>query len=233
MDRISEDPDPAVIIEDRLRIPAGAHTLAGFRAWLTSGRFPEGGRIDFLAGDVEVEVSPAELPTHGAVQAALAARLHTLFFERDLGEVFAGRTRFTSRVAELSAEPDLVGVFWDSLEEGRVRYSPAADEAPERCAEIDGPPDLIVEILSDGSARKDTERLPRLYALAGVRELWLVDARGPQLRFEIHALHGAAYLQIPPDAQGWLRSEQLGRSVRLTRQSTHGGTWRYLLEDRA
>lgn len=232
MDRI-EDPEPAVVIEDRLRIPAGAHTLAGFRAWLTSGRFPEGGRIDFLAGDVEVEVSPAELLTHGAVQAALAARLHTLFFERDLGEVFAGRTRFTSRVAGLSAEPDVVGVFWESLEEGRVRYSTATDEAPERCAEIDGPPDLLVEILSDGSAGRDTERLPRLYALAGVRELWLVDARSPHLRFEIHALQGAAYLPVSPDPQGWLRSEQLGRSVRLTRQSSGGGPWKYLLEDRA
>jgi Uma2 family endonuclease len=232
VDTIDEDPEPAVIIEDRLRIPAAAHTLAGFRAWLESGCFQEGGRIDFLAGDIEVEVSPAELLTHGAVQAALAARLHALFFERDLGEVFAGRTRFTSRAAGLSAEPDVVGVFWESLEEGRVRYSAAADEAPERSAEIDGPPDLIVEILSDGSAGRDTERLPRLYALAGVRELWLVDARSPQLRFEIHALQGAAYLPVPPDPQGWLRSEQLGRSVRLTRQSG-GGTWKYLLEDRA
>jgi Uma2 family endonuclease len=231
VDRNTEDPEPAVVIGDRLRIPAGAHTLAGFCAWRESGCFPEGGRIDFLAGDVEVEMGADDLATHGAVQAALAARLHTLFFERDLGEVFAGRTRFTSRAAGISAEPDVVGVFWESIEEGRVRFA-ADEEAPERYAEIDGPPDLVVEILGDGSVGRDTERLPRLYALAGVRELWLADARSPQLRFEIHRLQGAAYLQVPPDPQGWLRSEQLGRSIRLTRQPS-GGAWRYQLEDRA
>jgi len=236
VDRINGDPEPAVVIEDRLRIPRGTHTFAGFQAWVASGRLPEGGRIDYLAGDVEIEVSAAELHTHGAVQMAIAARLHTLFSERDLGEVFAGRARFSSRVAEVSAEPDVVGIFWESLEEGRLHYSAAGgvgDSGADRSAEIDGPPDLIVEILSDGSAGKDSERLPRLYALAGVRELWLIDARGSYLRFEIHALHGAAYLPVLPDAQGWSRSEQLGRSFRLTRLPTRGGTWRYLLEDRA
>jgi Uma2 family endonuclease len=32
-------------------------------------------------------------------------------------------------------------------------------------------PDLIVEIVSDSSTRKDEERLPPLYARAGIHEL--------------------------------------------------------------
>ena len=227
----------AIVFEGRLRIPVDACSFAGFRDWFRSGSFPERERIDYLAGDIEIEVSAAELHTHSAVQMAIASRLHTLFLERDLGEVFAGRTRVTSRVADFSTEPDVVGVLWESLEEGRVRYvagaPPAGGGEPARCAEIDGPPDLVVEILSDGSARRDTEQLPRLYALAGVRELWIADARGPEVAFAIHSLRAAAYASASPDPQGWLRSVPIGRGFRLTREPTRGGTWRYVLEDRA
>lgn len=228
----------AIVFEGRLRIPIDACSFAGFQAWLRSGSFPERQRIDFLAGDIEVEVNAAELHTHSAVQMAIASRLHALFLERDLGEVFAGRTRVTSRVADFSTEPDVVGVLWESLEEGRVRYvagegAQAGGAEPARCAEIDGPPDLIVEILSDGSLRRDTEHLPRLYALAGVRELWIADARGPEVAFTVHSLRGAAYAAASPDPQGWLRSVAVGRAFRLTREPTRGGTWRYVLEDRA
>ena len=50
----------------QLSIPASARTLLGFVGWCHSPSFPEQGRIDYLAGDLEVDMSPEDLYTHGA-----------------------------------------------------------------------------------------------------------------------------------------------------------------------
>ena len=62
----------------QLSIPASARTLLGFVGWCHSPSFPEQGRIDYLAGDLEGDMSPEDLYTHGAVKAAIAARLQLL-----------------------------------------------------------------------------------------------------------------------------------------------------------
>ena len=219
-----------VILEERLRIPAEACSFAGFRDWSASDRFPEDARIDFLAGDIEVEMSPEDLHTHGVVKAAIAAALHALLAANDRGEVFIDRARVVSEAAGLSAEPDVVAVLWSSLESGRVRYRASARRLPDRFSEIEGAPDLVVEVLSDASESKDTERLPLLYARAGIPELWLVDARGSEPRFEIHALAGDRYERLAADPDGTVRSPVLGLAVRLVRQRTRLGSWRYTLE---
>lgn len=51
---------------------------------------------------------------------------------------------------------------------GRVRLVPAAGGRPDRFVELEGGPDLVVEIVSDASVRKDTQLLPRVYHEAGV-----------------------------------------------------------------
>ena len=221
---------PAVVIEERLRIPVETHTLAGFRAWALSDAFPETGRIDFLAGDVEVDVSPEDLHTHGTVKVAITAALHWLVADGDLGEVFVDRTRVSSPAADLSAEPDVVLILWPSLEQGRCRYLPATSGSSGRFVEVEGAPDLIVEVVSDSSVGKDTRRLPPLYARAGVPELWLVDARGEEPSLRLLSLVKGQYGQVAPEAEGWLASSVLRRSVRLQRRRTRFGTWRYLLE---
>jgi hypothetical protein len=61
--------------DDHFRIPAAACDLAGFRSWSVSSDFPPTGRIDFLAGDLEVDMSPEDLYTHGSVKAEIGAVL--------------------------------------------------------------------------------------------------------------------------------------------------------------
>lgn len=223
---------PAVIFEEQLRVPAEAHELAAFRRWALSDDFPETGRIDFLAGDVEVDMSPEDLHAHGRVKVAVIQTLNELVDEGDLGEVFSDRARISSPIADLSVEPDVVVVLWESLETGRVRYLPDARGREDRSREMEGAPDLVVEIVSDSSVGKDTKRLPKRYAAAGVRELWLIDARRPELTFHVHALDGTDYRQTSADAEGWVASAVLKRSFRLSRQRTRLGTWRYRLEQR-
>jgi Uma2 family endonuclease len=222
----------AVIIEESLRIPADALTFEGFRSWAQSPEFPDTGRIDYLAGDVEIDMSPEDLHTHGIVKVAITAGLHALVAERELGEIFSDSTRVTSPLAKLSAEPDVVVVLWESLQAGRVRYLPAASKELDRFTEIEGAPDVVVEIVSDSSVRKDTKRLPPLYAQAGVPELWIVDTRGSDMRFNLNVLQSGEYVARVPDTEGWLRSERLGALVRLSRRKTPISTWSYRLEHR-
>jgi hypothetical protein len=47
--------------ENNLRIPGEAFTFEGFQRWVESGAFPENGRIDYLQGDIEVDMSPEDL----------------------------------------------------------------------------------------------------------------------------------------------------------------------------
>lgn len=223
----------APLPEDTLRIPARAHALAGFREWAHSEDFPEHERIDYLGGEVEVEMSPEDLQSHGALKAEIAAVLHGLVARPRLGHVFIDRARVTAPAADLSAEPDVVVVLRESLEAGRVRYLPSPGKGPGRFAEIEGAPDLVVEVVSDASVRKDTERLPRLYAAAGVPELWLADARGAEARLRIHRLEGASYELVQPESQGWSPSACLGVQVRLRRVVDASALWFFQLETRA
>jgi Uma2 family endonuclease len=225
----------AIISDENLRIPEDAFTYDGFLRWVESGEFPETGRIDYLQGDLEAEMSPEDLYSHGAVKAAIGVTLGRLVLERDLGEIFIDRTRVRSRFAELSVEPDVLVVLESSLVSGKVRPAPAAAaKGPGRYIGFEGAPDLVVEIVSDGSVRKDTRRLPALYARAGVPELWLVDARGDELRFTLQTLRDGSYQPVEADPCGWALSPLLGRSFRLLRtRHPRLGTWRYALEERA
>jgi Uma2 family endonuclease len=152
--------------------------------------------------------------------------------DEDLGAVFVDRARVSHLGARLSVEPDVTVVLWASLAAGRVKEIAAASGKPGRYVELEGAPDLVVEIISDSSARKDRERLPRLYAAAGVPELWLVDAREDALRFEIFALEESGYRAAEPDAEGWLRSPLLARRFRLLRRPAGGHRWGYRLDSR-
>lgn len=216
---------------DPLRIPAGARGLDGFRRWARSPEFPETGRIDYLAGELEVEMSPEDLYTHGAPKAEIAATLQELIARSGEGVVFVDRARVTVPEAGLSAEPDVTVVLWESLDSSRVREVPAAGAAAGRFVELQGPPDLIVEVVSDGSVTKDRERLPALYAAAGVPELWLVDARGPRIDFTVQSLAGASYGKTFRRGE-WLASPLLGREVRLSRSRAAASRWSYRLEVR-
>jgi len=218
-----------VILDEDLRIPAAVHTLAAFRRWAQSDRFPEQGRIDYLEGDVDVDMSPEDLYTHGVVKAAVSVTLHAIVAEGDLGHIFIDRARVTSPDAELSVEPDVVVVLWGSLDTGRVLQVPGKTEG--RFVELEGAPDLVVEIVSDGSVGKDTKRLPPLYALAGIPELWRIDARGAEVRLEILSLESSGTYNLQPaNPEGWTLSPVLGLRFRLLREPARHSSWRYRLE---
>jgi len=207
-------------VEGGLRIPAGVHELEAFRRWSHSRQFPVQGRIDYLQGDIEVDMSPEDLFTHGTAKAAIGAGLYSLIVPQERGLVFIDRARLVSVVAGLSVEPDVVVVLRESLAAGRVRLIPSAKTRAGRYVEMEGAPDLVVEVISDSSVNKDRKRLPTLYAQAGIPELWLADARRPVQSFEIWSLGCAGCERVPTDGSrsgAWTVSPLLGRSFRLLR----------------
>jgi Uma2 family endonuclease len=219
-----------VIPDENWPIPPEAFTFEGFQRWVESDGFPETGRIDFLAGQVEVEMSPEDLHTHSVVKTAIALTLGALIYETGLGDLYLDSTRLTSKPAGLSVEPDLFVVLRETLEAGRASFVPSSKG---RSSRVEGSVDLVVEIVSDSSVQKDNQRLPRLYARAGVPELWIADCRWDSMRFEIRTLQDGRYLLQQPESDDWVRSPLLNRSVRLIRWSSPPFPWRYRLEHRA
>jgi Uma2 family endonuclease len=221
-----------VLEEETLRIPEDAFTYEGFQRWVESDEFPETGRIDYLAGDISVDMSPEDLHTHGLPKGAIYAELHHLIAGR-LGEVYVDKARIRQRFAGLSAEPDVVVVLFDTLKSGRVRYVPAAVQEPDRFSGMEGAPDVVVEVVSNSSEAKDLKRLPPRYAQAGIPELWIVDARGAKVKFEIQTLQKGKYVPVEADHEGWTSSPCLGLSFRLLRLRTPMSTPHFVLEHKA
>jgi Uma2 family endonuclease len=182
------------------RLPRSATTHAGFRRWITSLEFPENVRPTYVDGEIWLSMSPESLETHNKVKTEFTSVLARLVRDRDLGEVYSDRALLTNVEARLSTEPDFLFLSWAASENGRVTLG-RRKHRQEEFMEIIGTPDLVVEILSDSSVRKDLVRLRSAYELAGIPEYWVVDARGDEIRFEILTLVDNRYRSSAPADQ--------------------------------
>ena len=207
-----------LVLEGQIEIPLDLRCLADFRRWATSDEFPERGRIDYVAGRIEVDMSPEEVFCHGVLKGKVYASLLALVERDDLGYLFVDRTRISSIPGDVSAEPDVVFVSHEALTSGRVRLVPKAGGERDRYIEVEGGPDLIVEIVSDSSVKKDTRLLPEAYFKAGVGEYWLADARREPLVFQIHRRGQSGFEPVAADAEGFQQSTVFGRRFRLQRR---------------
>ena len=216
--------------QETIRVPAAAITLAGFRRWAKSPQFPERGRFSFIEGELFIDMSPEELETHNKAKTATDTTLFQLVDRRDLGQFYGDRTLVTNDDADLSTEPDGTFVSWESLESGRVRLVPR-EGATGQYLEIEGSPDMTLEVVSTSSVPKDTVLLKKTYFRARVREYWLIDARSDELDFQI-LVRGKSGFVAAPARGGWQRSHVFGCSVRLERRRGRMGLWRYALKVR-
>ena len=166
-------------------------------------------------------MSPEDIFMHGTLKTEIVGVLWTLAKDQAM-HLFTGETRISSVAGDVSAEPDVVAVSDDAIDAGRVRLVPSASGKPDRFIELEGGPDLIVEIVSDSSVAKDTRRLPVAYHAAGVREFWLVDARGADVLFTIHRRESAGFIATAP-VDGFARSDVFGCGFAVRRsRNAHG-----------
>jgi Uma2 family endonuclease len=110
-----------------------------------------------------------------------------------------------------------------------VRWVPKASKKKGRYVEIEGTPDIVIEIVSDSLEDKDSDRLPAAYYDAGIREYWLIDSRGDELLFDLQLRGDGGYLPVEPDADGWRLSTALGKRFYLDRRWHARGYWVYRL----
>ena len=96
-----------VIFEERIEIPY-FRSLAEFRAWATSEECPEEGRIDYIAGRIEVDMSPEEFFCHGTLKSELVTVLNQKVRTQRMGYLLTDSTRVSCPEADLSVEPDVV-----------------------------------------------------------------------------------------------------------------------------
>ena len=227
--------EPAAVVtgfRGSVAVPSDAWTLPGFRRWALSDDFPQHARVDFLDGVVHVDVAGVSLASHGRVLTEFVTTVSNRVRACESGEVTTSRTRVTLPAAAASVTPDLAFVSYDSLAAGRLTETPADDGTDS--IEFVGPPDLLIEIVSPSSVKKDVRRLLDAYFIGGVTEYWLVDCRDDDAppAFTLHRRGDDEFEPVPPDADGFAASAVLGKSYRLTRTRGRLGRWQYRLEER-
>ncbi len=211
--------------ESRVRIPHWVADLSSFRHWVQSDEIPEKVRIGYLNGEVWVDMSKEQVFFHNQDKNEYGFVLTGLAKSGRPGQYFPDGLRVSNREANLSAQPNGTFVCDDSFDSGRVRLVPGARDG---VVELEGSPDMVLEIVSWSSVHKDTVTLLDLYWRAGIREYWLVDVRGDRLVFEIYRHTAKGYVATRKQG-GWVKSAVFGRSFRLVRQMDKRGNPAYTL----
>jgi Uma2 family endonuclease len=138
----------------------------------------DGNRYEIIDG--ELIVNPAPVPFHQLVVGEIWFALKSYFREHGGGKVLQSPIDVILEESGI-VQPDLIVIL-------------------DRRAEILGPknvqgaPDLVVEVLSDGTRRYDERDKRQLYERSGVDEYWIVD---PVLELvKIHRRSGDAFIRV-------------------------------------
>ena len=173
-------------------------------------------------------MSPEEVRTHNSAKRDLIVDLTLETRRRNLGDVFIDGVLLVNKAADLATEPDLIFCRWETLQSGRASLM-ERQPGSGRQVELHGSPDLVVEIVSRSSVKKDKKDLREAYFRADIPEYWIVDAR-KKLSFEILNWHTEGYRPAPMDAAGRRQSQVLQSLVSISRTAVQLGSWRYQLQ---
>jgi Uma2 family endonuclease len=143
--------------------------------------------------DGELVVTPSPIPVHQIISANIEYALARLVRESGLGIVLHAPIdiRFTPENVLI---PDIIFIAQDRLH----IIGPKT---------IDAAPDLVVEILSPGTRRRDLEIKRALYARFGVQEYWIVDPDARTL--SVLALASDKFEPVPGGEGGAIASRVL------------------------
>lgn len=136
--------------------------------------------------DGVVVMSPNPTPPHQRVAGEIFSQIKWYLRDHPVGEVFfeidvhLGRG---ARGGDLVYRPEVIFV--------------SAARLPEMTEKISGAPELVVEVISRGSRRLDTQTKRGDYERSGVEEYWLVDPQRRALTFLRRA--GGKFVEAQPD----------------------------------
>ena len=120
---------------------------------------PDDERYELIDGELIVVPSPSL--AHQGSQMSLGARMYMFASERDLGWVLSAPMDVLLSDSDV-VQPDLLFI-------SKQREDTITED------NIQGVPDLVVEILSPSTSRRDWNEKRELYALHGVKEYLVMD----------------------------------------------------------
>ncbi len=154
----------------------------------------DGKRYELING--ELILSPAPVPDHQLVITASMRIIENFVYEFDLGRVFTASTDVVlSR--NIALQPDIL--FISNARMGIIGAK-----------NIQGAPDLVVEVISPSTESRDRNDKARLYWSHGVLEYWLVDTSRRTIEvfgagrdgFELLAVYGEGDALESPTLNG-------------------------------
>lgn len=120
---------------------------------------PEDKRYELIEG--ELIMTPSPVPYHQRIVMNIGFRLDEFIKKHSLGKLFLAPCDVYLD-DENVLQPDILFVSKDR--EGIIGEK-----------NIQGAPDLVVEVLSEGTTYRDLVKKKKLYARFGVKEYWIVD----------------------------------------------------------
>jgi len=218
---------PVFVVDTaEVTVPPWITTLDSFLDWRESDAVDENARVWFLEGQVWVDLSMEQVYTHVDVKSEFVAVLRPLAKAEKLGRVLSDGVLLVNRTADISGEPDAMFVSHATAAAGRVQ---SIEGKRDGVIALEGTPDLVLEVVSDSSERKDFKTLREAYWKAGIPEYWLVDARETTLAFDILKRGQKGYVETKKSG-GWLKSAVMGKSFRLVQGCDPQGHPDYTLE---
>lgn len=133
----------------------------------------EGGLTEWVNGEVIFHMATTE--THQKIVEFLHLVLSLFVRKFQLGKVHTAPYAMRSKSDGNAREPDLV--FISSANLARVTD-----------AELHGPADLAVEVVSDDNVTRDLDKKFYEYEAGGVREYWIIDPRPDRQRAFFYVL---------------------------------------------
>ena len=125
----------------------------------------DAGRTEIVDG--ELVLSPTPASRHQRICTLLGVAIVPFITKRDLGWMFASPMH-TILAAHAHYEPDLCFIRKNRLSIIKEKF-------------IDGPPDMVVEVISESNRTHDTVVKFNDYARYGIEEYWLVDPREEEI----------------------------------------------------
>ncbi len=152
----------------------------------------DGKRYEIIDG--ELFVTPSPNLAHQRAVTRLARYLSAFVEDNHLGEVFVSPFDVVFSQFDV-VEPDILYV-------SKARFSVLTKK------NVQGSPDLVIEVLSESTAKIDRTTKLKLYARFGVLEYWIIDPDGPSA--EIYRRQGGSLELVSRfDPQGSLASPLL------------------------
>jgi Uma2 family endonuclease len=158
-------------------------------------RLANGAQImEWVDGEVISYMPP--IPEHQHLAFFISHVLKSFVEYFNLGEVMILPLEVKLWPGGPSREPDVI--FVSRQNQARIAAT-----------KIEGPPDLIVEVISPGSVSEDRVRKFTEYEQAGVGEYWLIDPRPPQQQADFYILDAAGQFQAAALADNGLYHSQI------------------------